>query len=322
MEISSNSSNGYPWQAFISSLLEDWREETIPERDGLLGVTSGDNVRHVLARAAFLDLFFGNETIIGAIKDWVERTPLKQRAQRMFSALTQLDDLGNIPWHQLGWDEQTGITGACGPDDTLVNQTVEEANSSLQSFLFELRSFPESDVFQTVVGEAVNLLESLDVSYQWLVIELIQVYFANLLVDDFSWKYADRLGSEPIAIPAAEITYEFSTREGETVGQAIDRICQEVEGAIEELGRYQQPLPRGRLPGLTQSTIGRNAKWFYLNTVTGKSIRSIAQEEFPGEDDRRKDVRDGIKSVRELLDLGRRDNSNSYEPGRPVWRPD
>ncbi len=108
MEISSNSSNGYPWQAFISSLLEDWREETIPERDGLLGVTSGDNVRHVIVRAAFLDYFFGNDMIKGAVKDWVERTPLKERAQRMSRVILRLADLGDIPWHQIGWDELTG----------------------------------------------------------------------------------------------------------------------------------------------------------------------------------------------------------------------
>ncbi len=321
MEISSKSSNGCPWQAFISTLLEDWREETIPERDGLHGETTGDNVRHVIARAAFLDLFFANEIIKGAVKDWVERTPLKQRAQRMFSAIIPSDDLENVPWHQIGWDEHTGIKFAWGPDDALVKQTVEEANSSVQSFLLELRSFPESDVFRTVVGEAVKLLESLDVLYQWLVIELMQVYFANLLVDDFSWQYADRLVIEPVATPAPEITYEFSTREGETVGQAIDRISREVESTIEELGRFQQPLPRGSLPGLTRSTLGRNAKWFYLHRIAGRSIRSIAQEEFPGESDRRKDVRDGIKSVVELLDLGRGDFSSTYEPDRPVWRP-
>ncbi|MEE9550828.1 MAG: hypothetical protein V3W08_10590 [Candidatus Binatia bacterium] len=322
MEISSNSSNGYPWQAFISSLLEDWREEAIPERDGLLGETSGDNVRHVIVRAAFLDYFFGNDMIKDTVKDWVERTPLKERAQRMSRAILRLADLEDIPWHQIGWDEHTGIRAACGPDDTLVTQAVEEANSSLQSFLLELRSFPESGILRIVVGEAVKLLESLDLLHQWLAIELMQVYFANLLVNDFSWRYTDKLDVEPATVLAAEITYEFSTQVDETVWQAISRIRQEVEWAIEKLGRYQQPLPRGSLPGLTRSTLKRNARWFYLHRVAGRSIRSIAQEEFAGDGDRRKDVRDGITRARELLDLGRRENSYAYEPGRPVWRPE
>ena len=322
MEISSKSSSGYPWQAFISSLLEDWREETFPERDGLHGETDGDNARHVIVRAAFMDYFFDDDIIKEALNNWIKRTPLKQAAQRMCKATAELADLENIPCPQIAWDEHTGIRVEDGPADTWVNQTIEEANSSLQSFLLELRSFPESALFRTVLAEAVNLLEGLDLLYQWLVIELMQVYFANLLVDDFAWQYADRLVSEPASAPAPEISYAFSTLEGETAPQAINRIIQEVKRTIEELGRYQQLIPRGKLPGLTQATLRRNAKWVYLHRVAGRSIRSIAQEEFPGEDDRRKDVRDGIKSVRELLDLGRRENSYSYEPSRPVWRPD
>ena len=322
MGISSKSSNGRPWQVFISALLEDCREETIPERDGILGETHGDNVRHVIVRASFLDHFFSNEIIKRAVREWGERTPLKQAAQRMSRAMDRLDDLVDIPWHQIGWDEHTGIRVANGPYDASVTQAVEDANSSLRSFLLELRSLPESGIFRTLVGEAVNLLERLDVLYQWLALELMQVYLANLLVDDFSWRYTDKLDAEPVNVLAAAITYEFSTGEGETETQAIVRLRQEVEQTIEKLGRYQQPIPRGNLPRLTRSTLRRNARWFYLNRVAGRSIRSIAKEEFAGEEDRRKDVRDGIKSVRELLDLGRRENSYSYEPGRPVWHPD
>jgi len=321
MGILSKSSNGRPWQAFISALLEDCREETIPERDGIHGETHGDNVRHVIVRASFLDYFFSNEIIKGAVREWGERTPLKKAAQRMSRAMDRMDDLVDIPWHQIGWDEHTGIR-ANGPYDASVTQAVDEANSSLHSFFLELRSFPESDVFRTVAAEAVNLLERLDILYQWLALELMQVYLANLLVDDFSWRYTDKLDAEPVNVLAAAITYEFSTGEGETETQAIVRLRQEVEQTIEKLGRYQQPIPRGNLPRLTRSTLRRKARWFYLNRVAGRSIRSIAKEEFAGKEDRRKDVRDGIKSVRELLDLGRRENSYSYEPGRPVWRPD
>ena len=321
MGILSKSSNGRPWQAFISALLEDCREETIPERDGIHGETTGDNVRYVIVRAEFLDRFFGDPKIKAAIKDWVQRTPLKRQVQQMSRAVKQFGDLAGISWNQIGWDEDTGVLVSPGTD-AVATQKVEEANTLVRSFLLELRGFSESNILGTVVGEAVHLLESLDLGYQWLAIELLQVYFANLFVDDFSWRYTDKLDAEPVNVLAAAITYEFSTGEGETETQAIVRLRQEVEQTIEKLGRYQQPLPRGRLLGLTQSTLRRNARWFYLNRVAGRSIRSIAKEEFAGEEDRRKDVRDGIKSVRELLDLGRRENSYFYEPGRPVWRPD
>lgn len=320
MEISSKSSNGSPWQAFISTLLEDWREETIPERDGLLGETTGDNVRHVIVRAEFLDRFFGDPKIKAAIKDWVQRTPLKRQVQQMSRAVKQFGDLAGISWNQIGWDEDTGVLVSPGTD-AVATQKVEEANTLVRSFLLELRGFSESNILGTVVGEAVHLLESLDLGYQWLAIELLQVYFANLFVDDFSWQYKDKLDSETPDILAAEMTFEFSTREGETLREAIGRIRNDVELAIGELERYQQPLSRGSLPGSTRSSLRRNAKWFYLQRVAGRSIRSIAQEEFPGEGDRRKDVRDGIKSVGKLLDLGRRDFSYAYNPDRPVWRP-
>ncbi len=320
MEISSKSSNGCPWQAFISTLLEDWREEIIPERDGLLGETTGDNVRHVIVRAEFLDRFFGDPKIKAAIKDWVQRTPLKRQVQQMSRAVKQFGDIAGISWNQIGWDEDTCVLVSPGTDAG-ATQKVEGANALVRSFLLELRRFSESSILGTVVGEAVHLLENLDLGYQWLTIELLQVYFANLFIDDLSWQYTDKLNSETPDIPAEEMTFEFSTREGESLREAISRFRNDVELAIGELERYQQPLSRGSLPGSTRSSLRRNAKWFYLQRVAGRSIRSIAQEEFPGEADRRKDVRDGIKSVRELLDLGRRDSPYAYNPDRPVWRP-
>jgi len=43
----------------ISEVLEEWRQETIPERDNLYGGTRGDNEAHLVVRAAFLDLLSG-----------------------------------------------------------------------------------------------------------------------------------------------------------------------------------------------------------------------------------------------------------------------
>ena len=306
MNIPSKDLNGSFWRAFCGTLFEDWREETIPERDGLLGETDGDNVRHVIVRAEFLDRFFGGPRIKAAIKDWVQRTPLQRLTQEMSRGLIRLGYLAGISWNQIGWDEDTGVR-VSPVGDAVASQDVEEVNALVRSFLLELRAFSESDILGTVVAEAVHLLESLDLVYQWLAIELIQVYFANLFVDDFSWQYTDKLESETPNILAAEMTFEFSTREGETVREAIGRIRHEVELAIGELERYQQPLSRGTMPGLNRPTLKKYTKWFYLNSVVGQSIKSIAEEEFPEDGDRRKDVRGGIKRVRDLLDLGRRD---------------
>lgn len=305
-DISSQDSNGPSWKAFCTTLLEDWREENFPERDGLHGETEGDNVRHLIVRATFLDYFFGDPKIKAAIQDWLQRTPLKQQAQEMSRTLIKIGDLAGITWDQIGWDEDTGFRLPPGVEAIPI-QYEEEANAVVRSFLFELRAFSDSDVLGTVISEVVPLLESLDLGYQWLAIELLQVYFANLFVDDFCWQYTDKLDSETPDILAEEMTFVFSTQEGETKRDASCRFRDEVALAIEGLERYQRPLPRGTLPKLNRTPLKKYARWFYLNSVVGQSIRSIAEEEFPEDEDRRKDIRGGIKRVRDLLDLGRRD---------------
>ena len=68
LDIPSRNSNG-SWEAFCGTLLEEWREEIFPERDGLHGETEGDNERHLIVRAEFLDRFFGDPKIKAAIQD-------------------------------------------------------------------------------------------------------------------------------------------------------------------------------------------------------------------------------------------------------------
>ena len=306
LDIASKDLKGSSWKAFCGTLLEEWREEIFPERDGLHGETEGDNEQHLIVRAEFLDRFFGDPKIKAAIQDWVQRTPLKQRAQEMSRALIKIGDLAGLSWNQIGWDEDTGLRIPPGAD-AIPTQYEEEANALARSFLLELRAFSESDILGTVTGEVVHLLESLDLGYQWLAIELLQVYFANLFVDDFCWQYTDKLDSETPDILAEEMTFVFSTQEGETKRDASCRFRDEVALAIEGLERYQRPLPRGTLPKLNRTPLKKYARWIYLNSVVGQSIRSIAKEEFPDALDRRKDIRGGIKRVRDLLDLGHRD---------------
>ena len=55
LDIPSKDLKGSSWKAFCGILLEEWREEIFPERDGLHGETEGDNERHLIVRAEFLD---------------------------------------------------------------------------------------------------------------------------------------------------------------------------------------------------------------------------------------------------------------------------
>ena len=197
---------------------------------------------------------------------------------------------------------------------------MQEANSSVRSFLEEMRSFHTTDVFQDVVRECIDLIENLRLPYQWLIIEVVQVYFARLFVDSFPWRYTENLELEDTADsqPVPEVEFEFCTREGETVRQAVDRLKSETEQAIQQLTRFafDGVLPRGKVPKSNRPALKKYAKWFYLNKVAGRSIRSIALQDFPGEVDWRKDVRGGIMRVQELLSLG-----HHYCPSPPpmIW---
>ena len=101
-----------------------------------------------------------------AIKDWVQRTPLKRQVQQMSRAVKQFGDITGTSWNQIGWDEDTCVLVSPGTN-AVPTQKVEEANTLVRSFLFELRRFSESNILGTVVGEAVHLLENLDLGYQW-----------------------------------------------------------------------------------------------------------------------------------------------------------
>ena len=58
----------------MARMVEEWRKETVPERDDLLGESDGDNARHVILRGAFLDLLFKDKRINTVIEGWVNRT--------------------------------------------------------------------------------------------------------------------------------------------------------------------------------------------------------------------------------------------------------
>jgi hypothetical protein len=279
---------------------EEWRKETIPERDHLLGETEWDNVAHLIVRGAFLDYYIADANIHAAINAWVNRTPLKETVK-------QMEILVQGHWSEVPWDDEIGFQISPDNNEEIAPEAVQEANSCIRSFFDELKSFPTSDVVRGVVSDIVNLVENQGLLYQWLMIELMQVYLARLFVDDFSWRYTDNLEVEAWADsqPAPKVTFEFCTEVGETVRQAVDRLKSEAEQAIDDLMRFNEDLPRGKVPKLTRATLKKYAKWFYLKNVAGKSIKSIAQDEFPDGGDRRKDVRGGIMRVEELLSLGR-----------------
>ena len=92
----------------------------------------------------------------------------------------------------------------------------------------------------------------------------------------------------------------FSTRPGESVEEAADRLVGEFGNSFEKL---LEPIPpTGTVPHRTGESLERYGKWLCRHKVGGKSIRSLAISEF-GSPDRRKDVNYGLKRAEDLLDM-------------------
>ena len=300
----------------LAQSVDDWRIETLPERDNLRGNSQGDNERHVIVREVFLDLFFRDERTNAFIDTWVNRSPpLKERLSEIAKISDQLTTMPEPQDVEISWDYEDGFKVSSDSDGE-IKSLAGEATEILRGFRSELMEHFSSSEFQQAVDEIYRFVEDIGLPYQWLVLELWGLYFFRVLVGDFSWHFVDSFDVEDTAYsqPSPEFHSEFSfdTRSGETVGQAIERLKIEsrtqVAEAIQELTRFVKPLPRGRVPNRTRTSLQRYAEWFYRHKVAGESIRSIASQAFTEEgrmdDERRKDVRGGIKKAESLLSLG------------------
>ena len=216
---------------------------------------------------------------------------------------------------EISWDYENGFKVPSDSDDE-IKLLAGEANEILRGFRSEIMEYLNSDAFRRVVDEIYQFVEDIGLPYRWLALELCGLYIARVFVDDFSWRFTGSLDVEDTAYsqPSPEFHCEisFDARAGETVGQAFERLEIEsraqVAEAKQELTRFVHLLPRGRMPNRTSKSLQKYPEWFYRNKVAGESIRSIASQAFTEgdriDDERRKDVRGGIKKAEYLLSLG------------------
>ena len=298
----------------LAQSVDDWRTETIPERDNLNGNSQADNERHVTVRGVFLDLFFRDERTIALIDTWVNRSPpVKERLREIAKISDRFAAMPEPQEVEISWDYENGFK-VPSDSDYEIKLLAGEATEILRGLRSEIMEYWNSGAFRQVVEEIYQFVEDLGLPYQWLALELGGLYIARVFVDDFSWRFTGSLDFEDLAYsqPSPEFHCEisFDARAGETVGQAIERFEIEsrtqVAEAKQELTRFVNLLPRGRR---TSKRHRQYAEWFYRNKVARESIRSIASQEFTEEerisDERRKDVSKGIKQVEYLLSLGR-----------------
>ena len=300
----------------LAQSVDDWRIETLPERDNLRGNSQGDNERHVIVRGVFLDLFFRDERTNAFIDTWVNRSPpLKERLSEIAKISDRLAAMPETQDVEIFWDYENGFKG-CNDSDDEIKLLFGEATEILRGFRSEIMEYWNSGAFRQGIDEIYRFVEDIGLPYQWLAWELLGLYFARVLVDDFSWRFTGSLDVEDTTYsqPSPEFHCEISVdaRAGETVGQAIERLELEsrtqIAEARQELTRFVDILPRGKMPNRTKESLQKYAEWFYRNKVAGESIRSIASQAFTEgdrmDDERRKDVRGGIKKAEYLLSLG------------------
>jgi len=300
----------------LAQSIDDWRTETLPERDNLKGKSQGENERHVIVRGVVLDLVFSNERTNAFIDTLISRSPLvKEKLSDIAKISDQLTTMPEPQDVEISWDYEDGFKVSSDSDGE-IKSLFGEATEILRGFRSELMEHFSSSEFQQAVDEIYRFVEDIGLPYQWLAWELLGLYFARVLVDDFSWRFTSSFDVEDTAYsqPSPEFHWEFSfdDRAGETVGQVIERLELEsrtqIAEARQELTRFVDILPRGKMPNRAKESLQKYAEWFYRNKVAGESIRSIASQAFTEgdrmDDERRKDVRGGIKKAESLLSLG------------------
>jgi hypothetical protein len=300
----------------IAQRIDDWRTETLPARDNLRGNSRGDNERHVTVRRVFLDLLFNDVRTNALIGTWVNRrTLVKEKLSDIAKISDRLATMAESHDVEISWDYENGFKVRSDSDEE-IKSLAREATEILSGYQSEIIEYCNSGTYRQITDEIYQFVEDIGLPYQWLVLELWGLYFSRVFVEDFPWHFVDSFDVEDTAYsqpsPEFHCDISFDARSVETVGQAIERLKIEsrtqVAEAIQELTRFVKPLPRGRVPNRTRTSLRRYAEWFYRHKVAGESIRSIASQEFTKEDrindDRRKDVRVGIKKVGDLLALG------------------
>ena len=265
----------------LAQSVDDWRIETLPERDNLRGNSQGDNERHVIVRGVFLDLFFRDERTNAFIDTLISRSPLvKEKLSDIAKISDQLTTMPEPQDVEISWDYEDGFKVSSDSDGE-IKSLFGEATEILRGFRSELMEHFSSSEFQQAVDEIYRFVEDIGLPYQWMAWELLGLYFARVLVDDFSWRFTGSLDVEDTAYsqpsPEFHCDISFDARAGETVGQAIERLEIEsrtqVAEAIQELTRFVKPLPRGRVPIRTRESLRRYAEWFYRHKVAGESFR-------------------------------------------------
>ena len=277
-----------------------------PEKGALAGSTHADNVKHVIARQALIEILIKDERVVDLWWKWGGYTGLNEAAHNLAFAIDQVavaagfEDPGSVSvLYETGSDDDVGAF-----QNSLPLELVEGASAADQIFNECIKQL--SRHAKRRLQEAVEFVHgTLKLPWNWLALESIQCFQFALIGFATGQILRHDAWAEEIDPLAPEIDVEFHGVPGETVSQALDRLSESFLKGFNELRQpyKDQSIPRGRVPTDDEAEfnegVGKYARWFYRNCLCGESIRKIGATD--GYD--RSTVRYGIDEAERLLGL-------------------
>ena len=284
-----------------------------PVLDDYCGTTIGANLDHQLARAVFMETFLGAEWVEEFLDRLAVETGLSDTLAKAVDALAGFAA-------RLGLESRAGLFFGEVPDDARITEGEWSAVAGYFEAKVERRAATTELLRRFVVGAGIV--------WPWVEAELLlafQVGLDSVLLDRPTFIALRGGPTRPIVADELEVA-SFSVAPGEPVADALERLHrheQTMSETRQRLEAQQRPaMAMGRIRDKSRATLARDVGWFVRHELFHETIASIAREEFgDGADDRRKDVRLGIRRAHAVLDLTsfRYDSSGvSIEPREPL----
>ena len=180
------------WTQLSAELVDEWRTETIPERDNLLGDKQSDNKRHVIVRGSFLDHFFRDDRTTAIIDEWVSHSPpLGEKFLELASAADGLAAVLEAQEEKILLTYENEFIVPTGSDEK-IKLLVRNTNSKLRRFRSEVMKYWNSDEFRQVVSEINDFVEDMRLPWKWLVWEVFGVYLARVRSEEHTSELQSR----------------------------------------------------------------------------------------------------------------------------------
>jgi hypothetical protein len=251
----------------------------------LAGVTHGDNVRHEIVRSAFMNALLQDERVRDLFDTWWQRVGGPEKARAIAEVLRERMEMLS-----------RAKDAPQGEADRAIESIAADLQRMREALVADLASCPD------LVSESFAFVKSVGLPWPWVGTDLMKCFVIGTAASVFNEQIEFRTWVEDDDPPAVALEFHFATREGETVGQALARLSEDVDLFRRKLA--VPPRPRGTIPKATVRALQRNAIWFYRAEVMGEPILSIARSEFDEDGPkRRKDVRGGIARAKQLLGL-------------------